>query len=126
VLRVNAATAALFRQPFRSPWIFDVELIARYLRLPVAPGEAARRDRLYELVVPAWHDIAGSKLRSYDFARAVVDLAHLWRERLAHRPHPRITEAVPAFTPEAPAGRSAPPPQSSLRGPQRIQCRRPS
>jgi dolichyl-phosphate beta-glucosyltransferase len=126
VLRVNAATAALFRQPFRSPWIFDVELIARYLRLPVAPGEAARRDRLYELVVPAWHDIAGSKLRSYDFARAAVDLVHIWRERLAHGPHPRTTGAVPPFTPEMPAGRPAAPPQSSLRGPQRIQCRRPS
>ena len=50
ILRVNAATATLFDTPFRSGWIFDVELIARYLRLPVAPGEPARRDRLYELV----------------------------------------------------------------------------
>ena len=40
VLRANAATATLFDTPFRSPWIFDVELIARYLRLPVAPGRA--------------------------------------------------------------------------------------
>ena len=116
----------LFRQPFRSPWIFDVELIARYLRLPVAPGETARRDRLYELVVPAWHDIAGSKLRGYDFARAAVDLAYIWRERLTQRRHTRPTAAVPPFHPEAPARRSAAPPQSSLRGPQRIQCRRPS
>jgi hypothetical protein len=126
VLRVNAATAALFRQPFRSPWIFDVELIARYLRLPVAPGETARRDRLYELVVPAWHDIAGSKLRSYDFARAAVDLAYIWRERLTQRRHTRTSAAVPPFHPEAPARRSAAPSQPTLRGPQRIQCRRPS
>ena len=81
VLRANEATAALFAEPFRSPWIFDVELIARYLRLPVAPGEPARRERMYELVVPAWHDVPGSKLRWYDFARAMVDLAHVWRER---------------------------------------------
>jgi dolichyl-phosphate beta-glucosyltransferase len=86
VLRVNGATATLFAEPFRSAWIFDVELIARYLRLPVGSGEPARRDRLYELVVPAWHDIPGSKLRWYDFARAMVDLGYIWRERLSHGP----------------------------------------
>ncbi len=127
VLRVNAATATLFREPFRSPWIFDVELIARYLRLPVEPGETARRDRLYELVVPEWHDVAGSKLRGYDFARAAVDLAHIWRERVAQRPQsPTGPAAVTPFTPEARTRRSAARPQSSLRGPQRIQCRRSS
>jgi glycosyltransferase involved in cell wall biosynthesis len=86
MLRVTADTAALFAAPFRSPWIFDVELIGRYLRLPVAPGEPARRDRLYELVLPVWHDRPGSKLRWYDFARAVVDLGYIWRERVAHVP----------------------------------------
>jgi dolichyl-phosphate beta-glucosyltransferase len=86
VLRATAATATLFETPFRSPWIFDVELIARYLRLPVAPGEPARRDRLYELVLPSWHDRPGSKLRWQDFARAVVELGYIWHERVAHRP----------------------------------------
>jgi dolichyl-phosphate beta-glucosyltransferase len=85
ILRVNAATASLFATPFRSSWIFDVELIARYLRLPVAPGEPARRDRLYELVLPAWDDRPGSKLRWYDFGRAMIDVAHVWRERVTHR-----------------------------------------
>jgi len=84
MLRVNAATATLFAAPFRSRWIFDVELIARYLRLPVAPGEAARRDRLYELVLPVWHDKPGSKLRWYDFVRAIVDVGFVWRQRVAH------------------------------------------
>jgi len=86
ILRVNDRTVTLFDAPFDSGWIFDVELIARYLRLPVAAGEPARRDRLYELVLPAWHDRPGSKLRWHDFARAVVDLGYIWRERLAHRP----------------------------------------
>jgi len=85
MLRVNAATATLFAAPFRSRWIFDVELIARYLRLPAGPGEAARRDRLYELVLPAWHDKPGSKLRWYDFARAMVDVGYIWRDRLVNR-----------------------------------------
>ena len=85
VIRANGTTASLFETPFRSRWIFDVELIARYLRLPVAPGEPPRRDRLYELVLPAWHDRPGSKLAWYDFARAMVELGYIWRERLAYR-----------------------------------------
>jgi dolichyl-phosphate beta-glucosyltransferase len=85
MLRVNAATATLFAPPFRTKWIFDVELLSRYLRLPVGPDEPSRRDRLYELVLPAWHDKAGSKLRWYDFARAMADLWYIWRERIAHR-----------------------------------------
>jgi dolichyl-phosphate beta-glucosyltransferase len=85
MLRLNAATGTLFAKPFRSRWIFDVELIARYLRLPVAAGEPARRDRLYELVLPAWHDKPGSKLRWYDFLRAMVDLGYIWLERTRHQ-----------------------------------------
>jgi hypothetical protein len=73
-----------------------VELIARYLRLPVGPGEPARRDRLYELVVPAWHDIPGSKLRWYDFARAVVDLGYIWRERAGRQPADGPASAIAA------------------------------
>lgn len=97
ILRVNAATATLFAAPFRSPWIFDVELIARYLDLPVAPGEPPRRDRLYELVLPAWHDRPGSKLRWHDFAHAMVDLVYIWRERIRHRPRDAAASAKTAF-----------------------------
>jgi dolichyl-phosphate beta-glucosyltransferase len=96
ILRVNAATASLFAAPFRSPWIFDVELIARYLRLPVAAGEPARRDRLYELVLPAWHDRPGSKLRWYDFVRAMVEVAYIWRERVADSAPDRTTSTSAA------------------------------
>ena len=83
MLRVNAATGTLFAAPFRSRWIFDVELIARYLRLPVAPGEPSRRDRLYELVLMSWHDKPGTKLRWYDFVRAIVEVGYIWRERVS-------------------------------------------
>jgi len=89
MLRLNAATGTLFAKAFRSRWIFDVELIARYLRLPVGPGEPARRDRLYELVLPAWHDRPGSKLHWYDFPRALLDLGYIWRERTRNQENKR-------------------------------------
>lgn len=97
ILRVNRATATLFAAPFHSGWIFDVELLERYLRLPVAPGEPARRDRLYELVLPEWHDRPGSKLRWYDFARAMVDLWYIWRERVRHGPPDGSRSTAAAF-----------------------------
>jgi glycosyltransferase involved in cell wall biosynthesis len=100
IIRVNAATATLFAAPFRSAWIFDVELIARYLRLPVAPGEPARRDRLYELALSTWHDKPGSKLRWHDIVRAMVELGYIWRERIANRPPRSAVKAVAATFPE--------------------------
>lgn len=82
IIRVSPATASLFDTPFRSEWIFDVELIARYLRLPVAPGEPARRDRLYELALSRWHDRPGSKVRWRDLPRVAIELGWIWRERV--------------------------------------------
>ena len=105
----------MFAEPFRSPWIFDVELIARYLQLPVAPGEPPRRDRLYELVVPAWHDIPGSKLRWYDFARAVVELGYIWRgARRATVDRGRTASAVAATVQEPLTSRIIHPPARSV------------
>jgi hypothetical protein len=52
-------------------------MIARYVALPAGPGEPARRDRIYELVVPTWHHVPGSKLRWTDFVRAVYELVYI-------------------------------------------------
>ena len=79
VFRANRDIASVFAEPFHSPWIFDVELIARYMALPALPGLPARRDRIYELAVPQWHDIPGSKLRWTDFLKAVFELAVIRR-----------------------------------------------
>ena len=86
MLRLNAETGTLFATPFRSRWIFDAELIARYLRLPVAAGQPARRDRLYELVLRVWRDKPGSKLHWYDVPRAMVDIGNIWRQRVGTDP----------------------------------------
>lgn len=94
ILRMTAETPALFAEPFHSPWIFDVELIARYLRLPDRAGEPPRRDRIYELALSAWHDRPGSKLRWYDFARAMLELGYIWRMRRAPVPRPAAPSAT--------------------------------
>ena len=91
IFRADEAIASVFAEPFHSPWIFDVELIARYLALPVGPGQPARRDRIYELAVSSWHHVPGSKLRWTDFVRAVYELVYIHRRYRRQRPPTRGT-----------------------------------
>jgi hypothetical protein len=81
IFRANDAVAAVFAVPFRSRWIFDVEVLGRYLGCPVPAGDPPRRARIYELALHAWHHQPGSRLRWTDFIRAMFDLVGIWRER---------------------------------------------
>jgi dolichyl-phosphate beta-glucosyltransferase len=83
VFRANEALRRVLSAPFRSPWIFDVEILARYIAVPVDDGGRPRQARIYELTVPAWHDIPGSKLKAWDFVRSVGELLAVWRSRRA-------------------------------------------
>ena len=90
VFRAGDAIASVFAEPFHSPWIFDVEVLARYLAHPVGPGQTARRDRIYEVAVPVWHHVPGSKLRWTDFVKAIFELA------VIRRRYPRRSPGPPA------------------------------
>jgi glycosyltransferase involved in cell wall biosynthesis len=79
LFRVTDRLPALFRDPFLSRWIFDVEILARYVR-EIGRDEAARR--IYELPLLVWQDVEGSKVRSTDFLRALRDL---WKIHRAYR-----------------------------------------
>jgi glycosyltransferase involved in cell wall biosynthesis len=79
LFRVTSTVRALFGPPFRSRWIFDVEILARFLQLKRRDGAHDAASLLYELPLPVWHDVAGSKLRPKDFGRAMIDLARIYR-----------------------------------------------
>jgi glycosyltransferase involved in cell wall biosynthesis len=76
VFRVVPATANLFDDPFCSRWVFDVELIARYIRNLGSPDRAA--SRIYEFPLMAWRDIAGSKLKPSDFLVSFGDIVKIY------------------------------------------------
>ncbi|HUP46766.1 MAG TPA: glycosyltransferase [Thermoanaerobaculia bacterium] len=82
LFRMTPAIRAIFAEPFLSRWIFDVELIARYVQ---AHGRDAAARAIYELPVREWHDVAGSKVGALDFLRALRDL---WR---IHRRYRKMT-----------------------------------
>jgi dolichyl-phosphate beta-glucosyltransferase len=71
LFRTGDAMREIFSRPFLSRWIFDVEIIARFVRQRGRDG-AARA--IYELPIRTWHDVKGSKVRSTDFLRALKDL----------------------------------------------------
>ena len=78
LFRVNDTIRAIFAKPFLSRWIFDVEIIARFIQLR---GRDAAAKAICELPITTWHDVAGSKVKSRDFLRALRDL---WKIRRAY------------------------------------------
>ena len=79
MFKVSDAMREIFAEPFLSRWIFDVEIIARFVR---QRGRDAAARAIYELPIKAWHDVKGSKVRSTDFIRALRDL---WKIHRAYR-----------------------------------------
>jgi glycosyltransferase involved in cell wall biosynthesis len=76
LFRVTADTEAVFSQPFISKWIFDVEILARYLTIHgKQPGRLEHL--IYEYPLERWTDVAGSKVRATDFAAALLDMARI-------------------------------------------------
>lgn len=78
VFRVCPNTQDLWAEPFRTKWIFDVELLARYIRRVGSPGAAALG--IYEFPLESWRDVAGSKVKALDFLVAFRDVLRIyWR-----------------------------------------------
>jgi glycosyltransferase involved in cell wall biosynthesis len=71
IFRVSSNLRPLFEAAFVSRWIFDVEIIARYIKLV---GAQQAGQRIYEFALHVWKDIDGSKVRPQDFFKALRDL----------------------------------------------------
>ena len=80
LFRACERTEALFAEPFCTGWVFDVEILARLIR--DAGHEAAQRS-LCELPLHRWRDVAGSRVRPVDFARAIGELHRIHRRYLS-------------------------------------------
>ncbi len=80
IFRVGPQTRGLIAEPFRSRWVFDVELLARYIR-QLRSAELAARG-IYEFPLDVWEDVGGSKIRPFDFLAAFRDVALIYWEYL--------------------------------------------
>lgn len=95
LFRVTPDFVAAFSIPFLSRWIFDVEVIARYLKRRSVQTSFARADFIYEQPLEAWEEVGGSRLKSGDFLTAVLDLARIYWKNLGPRSQPiQLPEVV--------------------------------
>jgi glycosyltransferase involved in cell wall biosynthesis len=76
LFRANGDLRDVFSRPFLSRWIFDVEIIARFVK---RWGRDVAARSIYELPITRWHDVKGSKVKGRDFARALRDLWKIHR-----------------------------------------------
>jgi hypothetical protein len=81
LFRTTGALRAVFAEPFTVKWVFDVEILARFLVLAQQgnmPADTLTRG-LIEYPVEAGCDIPGSKIRLVDIIRGPFDLCRIYR-----------------------------------------------
>lgn len=82
LFRATPETEALFHEPFRTSWIFDVEVLARLIRSRRAGSLPPVSEAIFELPLRRWHDVAGSKVSLLRFWQPLVELARIRRHYL--------------------------------------------
>jgi len=82
IFRVSPELSQVLKERFLSRWVFDVEILARYISL--RKGDTSYlRESIYEVPLARWEDVAGSKVRSGDFFKASLDIFHIYRRYLS-------------------------------------------
>jgi len=78
LFRVQTWTPDLFADPFRTSWVFDVEILARIVSKPIVAVAGDPRSIICEYPLSTWVETEGSKLRIRDAFRAVLDLGKIY------------------------------------------------
>lgn len=73
LFKASARLETLLAEPFLSRWIFDVELLARFIQSCQREGVSADA-RIYELPLLEWRDVRGSKVKLLDAPRSLGEL----------------------------------------------------
>jgi dolichyl-phosphate beta-glucosyltransferase len=81
IFRVTPELAQVLSQPFITRWVFDVEILARFIALD-SGGRQRLHDSIYEFPLESWEDIEGSKVKPGDFLLAFLDTFRIYRKYL--------------------------------------------
>jgi dolichyl-phosphate beta-glucosyltransferase len=81
LFRVTPELEQLLSEPFCSRWVFDVEILARYI-----VQNKEHRERLHSSILEyplrRWEDVAGSKVHPSDFVRSFWDVLKIYNKYL--------------------------------------------
>jgi dolichyl-phosphate beta-glucosyltransferase len=83
IFRLTPEFHDVMKDPFLSRWVFDVEILARYIKLQGGRTYSLSQS-MFEFPLKRWNDISGSKVRPSDFFKAFVDIVRIYRVYLAH------------------------------------------
>jgi glycosyltransferase involved in cell wall biosynthesis len=79
LFRAQPDLRQILAEPFLSKWVFDIEILARYIAL--YGNDPARVERMiYEFPLQKWTDVEGSKVRPKDFLVALSDVIRIRRK----------------------------------------------
>lgn len=79
LFRVTPTLSYLFAEPFLTRWVFDVEILARWITANENVDRRQLEKRVHEIPLREWTDVKGSRLKPSDFVRAPLELARIWR-----------------------------------------------
>jgi dolichyl-phosphate beta-glucosyltransferase len=79
LFRVTSDLQHVLSKPFQTDWIFDVELLARFIS--IRRGDKTKtpmKDCIFEYPLKSWIDVKGSKLKFTDKVKALWGLLKVW------------------------------------------------
>lgn len=80
LFRASPLLLELFAEPFITSWVFDVEIIARLINSRRGKDLPQAESIICEVPLQEWADIPGSKVKPYDFLKAMAEMTQIyWR-----------------------------------------------
>lgn len=73
----NSIISKIFDEPFISPWLFDIEIIFRILKMN---GYEKAKKSIYELPLRKWEEQGQSKIKLKDLLKIPIELWKIWRK----------------------------------------------
>lgn len=71
----NVSTSKIFLEPFRTTWLFDIEIFLRMIKNGLD-------NEIKEIPVEAWRDVAGSKIQMRNSFKILREILIIWSIRL--------------------------------------------